>query len=231
MSTRLLSTPGKAHELRDDLESLWFVFLYEALHFVKHNKPFAVQMDLLFDQVRVCPMTGTHTGGVGKTILYFSGSAMINRELDFGNKPFNVLVRQIYQLFQTLNAYYTEQDIKVDPEVEDLNSPLINCVRKLDSCTELERLFQEALDAEGWPDSCDKVEDQYPPTTNLTPEQKNTIAISYVNSPARDPGEPFGTKRKREEGEGNPPASESKRVKVNPVWKQIWSKCVGLVRR
>ena len=231
MSTRLLSTPGKAHELRDDLESLWFVFLYEALHFVKHNKPFEIRMHLLFDQADVCHITGTHTGGVGKTVFYFSGGAMINRRLDFGNKPFNTLVRQIYQLFQSLNAYYTEQDIKVDPEVEDLNSPLINCVRKLDSCTELERLLREALDAKGWPESCDKVEDQYPPTTNLTPEQKNTIAISYVNSPARDSGEPFGTKRKREESEGSPPASESKRIKVNPVWKQIWSKCVGLVRR
>jgi hypothetical protein len=224
MSTRLLTAPGSVHELRDDLESHWFVLLYEALHFVKHNKPFGVRMGILFDQVDVCEMTGIHTGGVGKIHLY-SKCALMTKRLVFECKPFNALVRQVYQLFQSLNSHYEELDKKVDPEEEDPNTPI---VRKLSSCAEMERLFQEALNAEGWPDSCDKVEDQYPPLAHLTPEQKNIVALSHVNHTVRQPGEPSGTKRKREEED--PPVFENKRVKVDPLWKRILSRCARLVR-
>jgi hypothetical protein len=52
MSTRLLTTyEFKIHELRDDLESLWFVLLYEALHFVRHNSLFGIHMGDIFNQV------------------------------------------------------------------------------------------------------------------------------------------------------------------------------------
>ena len=230
MSTRLLTTPGKAHELRDDLESLWFVLLYQALHSVKHNKPPEIQMDIIFDQVRVCPTTGVHTGGLGKTVLYFSGGVIIDNRLDFGNEPFNTLIRKVYQPFQALNTYYTDRD---GGKEEEPDSPVVNCVRKLDSCAEIERLFREALATEGWPESCDKVQDNYPPKKHLTPEEKDTIALGYVNSSFREPGEPSGTKRKREEEEEeeeeNPPTLENKRIKVDPLWKRIWSKCTGFL--
>ena len=224
MSTRLLTTPGKAHELRDDLESLWFVLLYEALHFVKHNKPPGIQMDIIFDQVRACPTTGVHTGGLGKRDLYSFGDILMTRTLDFGNKPFNSLVGQVYHLFQTLNLYYMERSLAKNQE-GGYNSPVVNCVKKLDDCMEIERLLREALSAEGWPESCDKVQDHYPPKKHLTPEEKDTIALGFVNSPFREPGEPSGTKRKREEEEEDPPTLENKRIKVDPLWKRIWSKC------
>ena len=227
MSTRLLTTPGKAHELRDDLESLWFVLLYEALHFVKHNKPFGIHRDTLFDQVRVCPTTGVHTGGLGKRVLY-SEKILMTKELNFGNDPFNTLVKQVYGLFQALNTYYRERGNVKHQERND-NTFVVDFVRKLDDCAEIERLLREALNAEGWPESCDKVEDQYPSMKHLTPEQKDAIALGFVNRPFREPGEPSGMKRKREEEEENSPTFESKRVKADPLWKRIWSKCAGLV--
>ena len=71
MSTWLLYKPGKAHELCDDLESLWFVLLFEGLHFVKHNNPGAIKMATIFDQVEEPQKLGeTHTGGVGKRDLF-----------------------------------------------------------------------------------------------------------------------------------------------------------------
>ena len=227
MATRLLTTPGKAHELHDDLESLWFVILYEALHFIQHNKPPKINMKTLFDQVDLCDATGTHTGGLGKTHLYTNGCIVMTSQLAFGSAPFTTLVRQIYLLFRALNAYYMELDSGVNPE-EDPDSRIVKSVRKLDSCAEIERLLREALGSKGWPESCDKVEDQYPPRKLLTAKQKETIALSYLNYPCREPGETSGVKRKLEEED--PPAFENKRIKIEPLWKRAWSKCVRLVQ-
>jgi hypothetical protein len=221
MSTRLLTTyEFKIHELRDDLESLWFVLLYEALHFVRHNSPFGIHMGDIFNQVSVCGKNGMLTGGIGKRDLYFERGALMSRILAFESKPFTALVRQVYQLFQSLIAHYQELDNKKDPEEEDPNTPI---VRKLNSCAEMERLFREALDTEGWPESCDKVEDQY------STSKQETVALSNVNNPVRQLGKPSGMKRKREEE--NPPVFEfeNKRIKVNPLWKWIWSGYTRLV--
>ncbi|KAF9643425.1 hypothetical protein BDM02DRAFT_3264101 [Thelephora ganbajun] len=225
MSTRLLTTPGKVHELCDDLESLWFVFLYEGLHFVNHNKPRGIKMASIFDHVDVSLTTGTHTGGLGKIHLYDRNSVLMTRVLDFGNKPFTTLISQIYRLFQTLNAYHTAQDNEEDPD-----DSIVENVRKLESCVEIKRLLGEALNSEGWPVSCDKVQDQYPPSRRLTPKQKETIALSYVNYSLVPPSEPSGAKRKREE-EDDPQVLEAKRPKViKPLWKRIWSKCTFLFK-
>jgi hypothetical protein len=225
MSTRLLTKPGSVHELCDDLESLWFVLLYEGLHFVKHNKPYEIRMGILFDQVDVCEMTGIHMGGLGKRDMYTAGGDLMTETLSFESKPFTTLVGQVYELFQTLNAYYLALRRRANPNKEGLDEPI---VRKPSGCAEIQRLFQEALDTEGWPKSCDKVEDQYPPKKSLTPEEKENVAFSYVNYAVRQPDEPSGTKRKREEE--NPPAFENKRIKVDPLWKRLWSKCARLVR-
>jgi hypothetical protein len=225
MSTRLLTRPGSVHELCDDLESLWFVLLYEGLHFVKHNDPFGVQMDFLFDNVSVCRKTGIHTGGAGKRDMYTSGGDLMTETLSFESKPFTTLVGQVYELFQTLNAYYLARRGRANSNKKGPDEPI---VRKPGGCAEIQRLFQEALDTEGWPESCDKVEDQYPPQDRLTPEEKEIVSLSYVNYAVRQPDEPSGTKRKREEED--PPAFENKRIKVDPLWKRLWSKCARLVR-
>jgi hypothetical protein len=227
MSTRLLSTPGKAHELCDDLESFWFVLLFEGLHFVKHNKPSGIKMATLFDQVDVSLTTGTHTGGLGKSYLYSNNSVLMTKVLEFDSKPFTVLVRRIYLLFRSLNAYYRAQD-----DEEDHSETVKENVRKLESCAEIERLLREALKSEEWPKHCDKAQDQYPPGRRLTPQQKETIALSYANRSLVTSCEPSGGggKRKREE-EDDPQDFEIKRPKISlPLWKRIWSKCTFLVK-
>ncbi|KAF9645016.1 hypothetical protein BDM02DRAFT_3131389 [Thelephora ganbajun] len=201
MSMRLLTTPGKVHELCDCLESLWFVLLYEGLHFVNHNKPRGIKMASVFDH------------------------GLMTRMLQFESKPFTALIRQLYLLFKSLDAYYMTQDNDEQP-----SDSLKENIRKLDSCAEIERLLGEALNSEGWSVSCDKAEDQYPPRKHLTPKQKETVALLYVNCSLVPAGELPGVKRKREE-EDDPRVPEIKRPRVNqPLWKRIWSKC-GLLPR
>ena len=223
MSTRLLDRPGKVHELCDDLESFWFVLLFEGLHFVKHNKASGINMSRIFDQVDVSLTTGAHTGGLGKIHLYSNNGVVMNRTLEFESRPFTNLVRRTYRLFQSLNAYYTAQDNEETPSDSHQEN-----FRKVGSCVEIERLLREALNSEEWPDICDKAEDQYPPIRRLTPKQKDTIALSYVNRSLVPSGEPL--KRKREE-EDDPQVPETKRARtVLPLWKRVWSKWTSLVR-
>jgi len=196
MSTRLLSTPGKIHELCDDLESLWFVLLFEGLHFVEHSKPSGIKMAFIFDHVDVSSTTGTHTGGSGKMDLYSHKGSVIEKGLVFNSKPFTTLVRQIYGLFEALNTYYAAQDRNkaVDESVKEM-------VGKLESCAEIERLLEAALKSGQWPKDCDKVEDQYPPLGRSTPQQKETVALTYVDRHLEPSVGPSGVKRRREEKE------------------------------
>lgn len=221
----MLTTLGKLHELCDDLESLWFVLLYEALHLVKHNKPSGIKMQTLFDHAEVCPETGIHTGGVGKQILYHSGDILMTRTLQFESKPLTTLIGKIFCLFRTLNKYYRAIDREKKPSRSTLSG-----YKKLNSCTEMKKLLTEALKSTRWPENCDKVEDQYPPRKKgkKTPQEKNTIALSHVNRPLpQSTGEPSGTKRGREvEVEGGHSAPANKRPKVQPRLGQILSKCV-----
>ena len=224
MSTQLLASPGKIHELVDDLESLWFVLLFESLHYVKHNNPEDINMEELFDQVT--RQTGTHKGGMGKKILYLE-SPLITNTLEFDSKPFTTLVKEIYQLFRSLVGYYIAQRDKKTPSYS-----IKKDVEKLRSCAEIERLLRVALASKGWPknESGDKVEDQCPPTGRPTPQQKETIALSYANHELVPSSPPSGGKRKREEEEDPLPSSEVKRPKVAPpLWGRIWSKCALLI--
>jgi len=220
MSTRLLSSPGKPHELCDDLESLWFVLLYESLHFVKHNKPNGIDMRSLFDSES---KSTTHVGGLGKRDLYSSNGALMTRVLKFDSKPFTNLVRQIYRLFKSLHRYYVTQDDEEEPD-----GPVSQIVRKLENCGEIERLLKEALDSEEWPVSCDKAKDQYPPVRRLTHQQKETVASSYANRLLVPSGVSSGVKRGREEEGGPPVFNQAKRPKT-ALWEWVWSKCNSLV--
>ena len=225
MSTRLLSKPGKVHELCDDLESLWFVLLFEGLHFAKHNKPMEIDMATIFDQARVCLITGTHIGGLGKRDLYAAMVLTMIVDLEFKSKPFTILVRQIYQLFKSLHDYHMAKDFGEAVGKGNAKEPAA-----LKSCAEIERLLREALDSGDWPEDCDKVTDQYPPTKNLTFEQKDVIATGLANAPSSLTASlAESLKRKREE-EDDLQTPQTKRSRVDvPLMKWIWSKCTSLV--
>jgi len=205
MSTRLLSVKGKVHELSDDLESHFFVLLFEGLHFVKHNKPDGISMRKIFDQFDMNPETGDHTGGDGKISLYSTGFDTMNNQLKFTTKPFTTLIRGLYQLFASLHDYHSAKGKKRRPHKSDARN-----VEKLGGCVGVVALLDEALKSEEWPTKCDKVRDQYPPTNRLKPAQKDTVALSYLNQSLAVGSS--GGKWKREE----PQRSTRKRSKTGP---------------
>lgn len=208
MSTQLLSAPGKVHELCDDLESLWFVLLYEGLHFVKHNKPHRISLAEIFDHEMI---TGEiHYGGLGKSNMYANRVALMTKWLEFDSKPFTALVRQFYLLFKSLHGSYQTLELG-----EPLTEPVKQDLEKLKSCTEIKGLLKKSLESGEWPPTCDKVEDQYPRTERLTHQQKEAVALSYANHSLVPSGTHSGEKRKRFGEDDRLALNEAKRSKTS----------------
>ena len=104
MSTRLLMNPGSRHTITDDLESHYFVLMWTALHWVKHNQPDDIDMENIFDQQRPVPGRGCIIkGGAGKLEMYVSKDSEL-RGVEFACKPFNELFWGLWKLFRACLA-------------------------------------------------------------------------------------------------------------------------------
>ena len=199
MSTQLLSKPGKVHELWDDLESHFFVVLFNALRFVKHNKPSGLNFTYIFDQRTVSEDNGTHRGGAGKGYMYDQGLLV-----KFASEQFTCLVRAIFKLFSSLKDYHVFNARGDDPRPAS-----VNAANKLKDCEEIKKCFAEALENKGWPTDCDKVEDQYPPPRRPTSRRMESIVLSHFG---RNPvAEPSGGKRKR--GQDTPHSQQHRKIR------------------
>jgi hypothetical protein len=99
MSTRLLTDPGSRRTITDDLESHFFVLMWTALHWVKHNQTGypGIDMEYIFDQQRP-RRDGIVEGGAGKVRMYGGRHAGL-REVEFACKPFNELFWDLWKLF------------------------------------------------------------------------------------------------------------------------------------
>ena len=101
MSTRLLANPGAKHTITDDLESHFFVLMWTALHWVKHNRPghsfIKIKMNFIFDEQR-SGADGNIKGGAGKTQMYDSRDGELCG-VEFSCKPFNDLFWGLWVLF------------------------------------------------------------------------------------------------------------------------------------
>ena len=187
------------------------------------RKTIGIDMATIFDQARVCLITGAHVGGMGKRDLYVNQDSMMNEDLEFESKPFTVLVRQLYQLFGSLDDYHRKKDKKKTPSSFNQEN-----ATKLENCVEIVRLLRESLDSEDWPEVSDKVEDQYLPIGHRTLEQEDVITLSLVDHSLQSSSKPL--KRKREE-EDDSQAPETKRPKMNlPLLRWIWPKCASFAR-
>jgi len=105
MSTKLLTSPGSRHTITDDLESHYFVLMWTALHWVKHNRPGDpfVGMERIFDHQ--WPLAnGIVKGGAGKVAMYESRDSEL-RDVEFACEPFNKLFWDLWTLF----SEYLEQ--------------------------------------------------------------------------------------------------------------------------
>ena len=115
MSTRLLSNPRMAHTVTDDLESHYFVLMWTALHWVKHDQPgdSGINMELIFDHQY--PLPGDIIGGgMGKILMYGARDFEL-RGVEFACKPFNELFWDLWLLFAEYLAQRQAVARKKDP--------------------------------------------------------------------------------------------------------------------
>jgi len=168
ISTRLLECPGSKHTLTDDLESHFFVLMWVALHWVKHDKAGEIDMKFIFDQQR--PLShGIVDGGVGKSEMYKTKQKELHG-IQFACKPFNKLFWRLWGLFSDYNkqrwAASEEREGDTDADVdsdEDPSSGAESAPTRPEPSVlpeKMLRLFEVALKRPGWID--DKVADQFP---------------------------------------------------------------------
>ena len=169
MSTRLLTSPGSRHKIADDLESHYFVLMWTALHWVKHNRPGdpSVGMEHIFDQ-QWSSANGIVEGGAGKVVMYGSKNSHL-RGVEFVCKPFNELFWALWTLFAKYLARIRSAVLEesLGPGEHFLQDS--NFEEALNSDTDPEPsvsprevidLFEAALGQPGWID--DKASDQFP---------------------------------------------------------------------
>jgi hypothetical protein len=115
MSTKLLTNPGSRHTITDDLESHYFVLMWTALHWVKHNQSGypGIDMEHIFDHQRSLP-DGIVKGGSGKEDMYWSRDKEL-REVEFACKPFNELFWDLWMAFARYIAQRREAAWKRNP--------------------------------------------------------------------------------------------------------------------
>ena len=96
MSTRMLTNPGARHTISDDFESHFFVLMWTALHWVKHDQAGNIDMEYIFDQQ--VSYGGISKGGAGKLSMYASRNSELHK-VEFACKPFNGLFWALWRLF------------------------------------------------------------------------------------------------------------------------------------
>ena len=84
--------------ITDDLESHFFVLMWTALHWVKHDQSSGqIDMEFIFDQQRPLP-NGIIKGGSGKAEMYQDKGSELNN-VEFACKPFSKLFWDLWMLF------------------------------------------------------------------------------------------------------------------------------------
>ena len=108
MSTRLLTSPGSRHTITDDLESHYFVLVWTALHWVKHDQAGSpwINMERIFDQQQSLP-DGIVQGGIGKERMYRTEDTEL-REVKFSCEPFHKLFWDLWTIFSEYLAQRLE---------------------------------------------------------------------------------------------------------------------------
>ncbi|KAH8102091.1 hypothetical protein BXZ70DRAFT_930224 [Cristinia sonorae] len=167
MSIALGRNPLKIHDILDDVESCFWVLLYQAIHHMpcpntsgKHLK--------MFNEFDLNPVGGVllETGGKGKR-SYLSDPFEL---VQFECMLLTTLIGKLSSHFEHYYHYLAQQvygtaDVNRNPEKEDPPKVLA--------------IFRDALGLEGWPER-DALPDQYPPVTKNA--QKSTQVKAHRES-------------------------------------------------
>jgi len=161
ISTAQVCNPQKIYEVSDELESLFFVILYEGTHWVVHNKPKGLNVGYLFNGARFDARGYQIIGGKGKFCMYTLSphTDIVLNQLRFERSPpFTDLLRELFLLFKSLAIVNRNKE-----SGEELQDRDISNVEKLQSCRAVIQLMKNAVEREDWPKEHDKAQsDNYP---------------------------------------------------------------------
>ena len=213
--------PGSAYEVSNELESFFFVVFYEGVHWIIHNKPPGLDLEHIFDDVRV-DRDGTQRGGGGKQTMYTSRQDVVLQKLEFQSSRFTELVRELFRLFQSLFA--VNQAKKMNLDTQGWTQYVAN-VEKLNNCDEIARLMKAAVE---WPEECDKAKsDNYPRQEEIDRQDRIGVAnlkvatqVQVVDpsiSGATDTADPSRTSKRGREDDDEGYTTPTKRSRVEVV--------------
>ena len=178
MSIHILEKPHRRHTILDDIESVYWILLYCAVHWLRHStQGFGFEIDM-FDEETVRRLAGQpplSTGGTKKSAFLTKD---FFKELQFDSKPLNDLLQQFGQQFKTI--YLCEPS-----DEEDIRARGRAASERLADVTVVLEIFNAALRRTDWPEDGDRVPDQFPPKTeNETTRQdhKNTASAYGTGS-------------------------------------------------
>ena len=214
ISTRLLQSPGLGHTLTDDLESHFFVLMWVALHWVKHDKAGEIDMELIFDQQRPL-LHGIIGGGMGKVAMFLTKEQELHN-VEFSCEPFEKLFWSLWDLFSEYNkqrwAAPGKQKGSLKPNkvtgsgADSAPGPKPSVLPE-----EMIGLFETALELPGWTN--DKVADQFPRAGDVATSR---MTLSKVESVDNGDGPQLAKKRPASKSAGPDlePGVSAKRAKL-----------------
>ena len=213
ISTRLLQRPGLGHTLTDDLESHFFVLMWVALHWVKHDKAGEIDMELIFDQQRPL-LHGIVGGGLGKLCMYLSEQEVL-QDVEFSCEPFEKLFWSLWRLFSEYNNQLRAASTKRKgglslDEVAGSGADSAPRTGPSVSPEEVIKRFETALELPGWTN--DKVADQFPRAGDVATSRMTLPKVETVD----DVDGPQSAKRRLATKSAGPdlgPGVSAKRVK------------------
>ena len=164
MSTRILRKPHLLHGIFDDIESVFWVLLFVALHHFKHEGSVAID---LFDEVEKAPARQSGpsvlTGGTKKIVFLMEKTA---GRLDFHSAPLNDLIVEI------------SNDLRLKYMGEDADPVKVKAALDRLSVANMIKSFEAALQRTDWPNNPDRLEDQYPRQTSTGSANERHLVVA-----------------------------------------------------
>ncbi|THG96417.1 hypothetical protein EW026_g5418 [Hermanssonia centrifuga] len=187
LSIEQLGSKNKIHEIHDDLESCFWVFLYAALHHFRHlPAPFDMS---IFEDVRDRKRSDgtTHTvGGIAKAAALVIGAV---RNLSFDCRPLTEAIHHVSLIFEDLYTSRVGSGFRGDIAME-FQAAHAKIRADTEDPSPLIKFLDTVLDRDDWPQEDDALVDLYPPLKASYPLDEDENSYSAQDSPYIDHNHP-----------------------------------------
>lgn len=169
MSIDLCASPAKVHDIMDDLQSIFWVLIYGALHYIKHvNTGFLLKYPLF----GYMPHMDLKRNALNMNLL---------RNFSFLCRPFDKLVGELADAWSSYYQVLASIQVTMVVEVPHIQAGFVELRAQMASPAWLLDKFNEALSEPDWEDD-DAVGNQSPPTT----EKRRRKLLTLLNASTWD---------------------------------------------